>query len=83
MRAHHQPALDPSVMVNPLNIIVNVNSVINAQKNARNVNAEDQNDAPSSNANIIPPMGALKAAAIPAAAPKVIKSRFERSLRRS
>ena len=70
-------------MVNPLNIMVNVNSVINAQKKARNVNADDQNDAPSSNAKIIPPIGALKAAAMPAAAPKVMKSRFERSLRKS
>ena len=52
-------------MVNPLKIIVKDRTVIRAQKNARNVRAVLQYEAPSSNVNKMPPIGALKAAAIP------------------
>ena len=54
-----------------------------AQKKERNVTVLDQKEAPSSNVNRTPPTGALNAAATPAAAPNVTKSRFIRSLRRS
>lgn len=52
-------------MVKPLNIIVKERTVIRAQKKALKVSAVLQYEAPSSKVNNMPPMGALKAAAMP------------------
>ena len=56
-----------------------VNWVILAHINALKVSEVDQKEAPSSNVNRMPPMGALNAAEIPAAAPHVTKSLFVKS----
>ena len=53
------------MIVKPLNIMVNVSTVTRAQKNARKVRDVDLYEAPSSRVKRIPPIGALKAAAIP------------------
>ena len=50
-------------------------------KNTFHVKGEDQNELASSNENNTPPAGAPKAAATPAAAPPLTKSRFALSLR--
>lgn len=52
-------------MVNPLNMMVKERTVIKAQKKARKVSAVLQYEAPSSRVNRMPPIGALKAAAMP------------------
>lgn len=58
-----------------------VNIEVMAATNARKVSPGCQKLAPSSNANMTPPMGAPKAAATPAAVPHATKSRFSLSFR--
>ena len=53
------------MIVKPLNMMVKVSTVMRAQKNALKVRDVDQYEAPSSRVKRIPPIGALKAAAIP------------------
>lgn len=52
-------------MVKPLNMMVKERTVIKAQKKARKVSAVLQYVAPSSRVKRMPPIGALKAAAMP------------------
>jgi hypothetical protein len=52
-------------MVNPLKMMVKERTVIRAQKKARKVSAVLQYEAPSSRVKRMPPIGALKAAAMP------------------
>ena len=56
-------------MSDPANTRDTVNMVIMAQKKVRSVRDVDQKDACSSNVKSTPPIGARKAAAMPAAAP--------------
>ena len=60
---------------------LSINVDIHEHRNTFQVNGEDQKELASSRENKTPPAGAPKAAATPAAAPPLTKSRFTLSLR--